>query len=46
MQNLKIALTKGRLEKKAVALFEEAGYDCTSLHDPGRKLLSSSLLAG
>jgi len=39
MQNLKIALTKGRLEKKAVELFEKAGYDCSALHDPGRKLL-------
>ena len=39
MQALKIALTKGRLEQKSVALFEKAGYDCENLKNPGRKLL-------
>lgn len=39
MKQLKIALTKGRLEKKATELFEQMGFDCTELKDPGRKLL-------
>lgn len=36
---LRIALTKGRLEKDTVALFERIGYDCTALHEKGRKLI-------
>lgn len=36
---LKLALTKGRLEKKAVSLFEKAGLDCSSFADIGRKLV-------
>ncbi|MBQ5314581.1 MAG: ATP phosphoribosyltransferase [Oscillospiraceae bacterium] len=36
---LRIALTKGRLEKDTVALFEKLGYDCTSVHENGRKLI-------
>ncbi|MBR6695804.1 MAG: ATP phosphoribosyltransferase [Oscillospiraceae bacterium] len=36
---LRIALTKGRLEKDTVALFEKLGYDCTSVHEKGRKLI-------
>ena len=39
MRPLRIALTKGRLEKDTVALFEKIGLDCASLHDKGRKLL-------
>ena len=31
MRKLRIALTKGRLEKKAVELFEKMGLDCTEL---------------
>ncbi len=38
-KKLRIALTKGRLEKDTVALFEKIGYDCSSLHDKGRKLI-------
>lgn len=37
--NIRIALTKGRLEKSIVDLFEEMEYDCSSLKDKGRKLL-------
>jgi ATP phosphoribosyltransferase len=37
--NIRIALTKGRLEKKTVELFEKMGYDCTALHDKGRRLI-------
>lgn len=39
MRPLRIALTKGRLEKDTVALFEKMGMDCTALHDKGRKLI-------
>ena len=39
MEALRIALTKGRLEQSAVALFERMGYDCTELHHKGRKLI-------
>ncbi|MGN1417609.1 MAG: ATP phosphoribosyltransferase [Oscillospiraceae bacterium] len=36
---LRIALTKGRLENKTVELFEKIGYDCTAVHEKGRKLI-------
>ena len=36
---LRIALTKGRLEKDTVALLEKLGYDCTAVHEKGRKLI-------
>lgn len=36
---LRIALTKGRLEKDTVSLLEKLGYDCTSVHEKGRKLI-------
>ena len=36
---IRIALTKGRLEKDTVALFEKIGYDCTAVHEKGRKLI-------
>ena len=39
MQPLKIALTKGRLEKNTVALLKKAGYDCAALEDKGRRLI-------
>lgn len=36
---LKIALTKGRLEKSTVALFEKMGLDVSSFENKGRKLI-------
>lgn len=39
MNTIRIALTKGRLEKKSVELFEKAGFDCTQLKEKGRKLI-------
>lgn len=36
---LRIALTKGRLEKDTVGLLEKIGYDCTAVRDKGRKLI-------
>ena len=36
---LRVALTKGRLEEKTVALFERMGYDCSAVRDKGRRLI-------
>ena len=36
---LRIALTKGRLEKDTVGLLERLGYDCTAVREKGRRLL-------
>lgn len=36
---IRIALTKGRLEKDTIALFERIGYDCTAVREKGRKLI-------
>lgn len=38
-KRLKIALTKGRLQEKSVALFERMGLDCTPVREPGRRLV-------
>lgn len=46
MKPLRMALTKGRLEKDTVALFESLGYDCSQLHNKGRKLILSVPDAG
>ncbi len=40
-KNLRIALTKGRLEKDTVGLFEKIGFDVSQLRDKGRKLILS-----
>lgn len=39
MKPLRIALTKGRLEKDTVALFEKLGYDCEAVRNKGRRLI-------
>lgn len=39
MRPIRIALTKGRLEKRAVDLFEAIGFDCTQLNNKGRRLI-------
>ena len=39
MNPIRIALTKGRLEKDTVALFERLGFDCGELHNKGRRLI-------
>ena len=39
MKPLRIALTKGRLERDTVGLFEEMGLDCSALREKGRKLI-------
>lgn len=39
MRPIRIALTKGRLEKDTIKLFEKLGVDCEQLHNKGRKLI-------
>ena len=39
MKPIRIALTKGRLEAKSIALFERLGYDCSAIRNKGRKLI-------
>ena len=39
MKPLRIALTKGRLEKDTVGLFERIGFDCSQVKNKGRKLI-------
>ncbi len=39
MRALRIALTKGRLEKDTLGLFKRLGYDCSALENKGRKLI-------
>ncbi|WP_297719593.1 ATP phosphoribosyltransferase [Intestinimonas sp.] len=38
-ERLRIALSKGRLQDKAVELFEAMGLDCAPIKDPGRRLV-------
>lgn len=39
MKPLRIALTKGRLEKDTVALLEKVGLDCEAVKNKGRRLI-------
>jgi ATP phosphoribosyltransferase len=39
MKNIKVALTKGRIEKQALELFESIGVDTSKLKEKGRKLI-------
>ena len=39
MQPLRIALTKGRLEKDTIKLFQKIGYNCDAVINKGRKLI-------
>ena len=39
MKNIKVALTKGRIEKQALELFREIGVDTDKLKEKGRKLI-------
>lgn len=39
MKPLRIALTKGRLEEKAVEMLEKIGLDCSAVHNKGRRLI-------
>ena len=42
METLNIALPKGRLGEKVLAMFEKAGKDCPAIHEKGRKLIFES----
>lgn len=42
-KKIRIALTKGRLEKKTVDLLDSIGYDVSELRDKGRRLILSIL---
>lgn len=46
MEMLNVALPKGRLGEKVLAMFEAAGFPCPSIHDPGRKLIFENPEAG
>ncbi len=39
MEMLNIALPKGRLGEKVLAMMEEAGFSCPAIHEPGRRLV-------
>lgn len=39
MRPIRIALTKGRLEKNSIKLFEAMGLDCSELKNKGRRLV-------
>lgn len=39
MKPLRIALTKGRLEKKTIEMLEQIGLDCTQVREKGRRLI-------
>ena len=39
MKPLRIALTKGRLEKTTIELLEKIGYDCDEVKNKGRRLI-------
>ena len=36
---LNVALPKGRLGERVLAMMEEAGFPCPSIHEPGRRLV-------
>ena len=40
MRPMRLALTKGRLEKKTVEMLEQLGYDCSQVRNKGRRLWS------
>ena len=39
MDYLNVALPKGRLGEKVLAIFEEAGFPCPAIHEAGRNLI-------
>ena len=39
MDTINVALPKGRLGEKVLAMFEESGFTCPAIHEPGRKLI-------
>ena len=45
-QMINVALPKGRLGEKVLAIFESCGYDCPAIHETNRKLIFENLDAG
>ena len=43
---INVALPKGRLGEKVLAIFEACGYDCPSIHENNRKLIFENEQAG
>ena len=43
---LNVALPKGRLGERVLAMFEEAGFPCPAIHEPGRRLVFENPEAG
>ncbi len=43
---LNVALPKGRLGEKVLAMFEKAGFECPSIHDNNRKLIFENAQCG
>ncbi len=39
MDTINVALPKGRLGEKVLAMFEKSGFECPSIHESGRKLI-------
>ena len=46
MKMLNVALPKGRLGERVLAMFEEAGFPCPAIHEPGRRLVFENPEAG
>jgi len=45
-QMINVALPKGRLGEKVLAIFEACGYECPSIHEANRKLIFENQEAG
>ena len=45
-QIVNVALPKGRLGEKVYAMFEQAGYECPSIHENNRKLIFENAETG
>ena len=46
MSMLNVALPKGRLGERVLSLFEEAGFSCPAIHEPGRRLVFENPAVG
>jgi ATP phosphoribosyltransferase len=46
MEFINIALPKGRLGEKVLAMFESAGFECPSIHEENRKLIFENAEVG
>ncbi len=46
MEFINVALPKGRLGEKVLAMFEQAGFECPSIHEENRKLIFENAEVG